>query len=168
MARYFDKYRKERSNKLLLLDHYLNLHKKYPKKRYFVAAAEIYRELEYFDEAVQILKEGLKLHPGFYIGRALLARVYYEMNHFLQATIEAERVVKIDPENLLAIRILMKSYMKLGETQKVREFLHHLLKISVDDPEARRMQGALQKPNKKIEILTKMLTKIQSKKEVSL
>lgn len=193
MAEILDKLRGLRKKNISLLGYYHQLQKKDPKKKYFVPLAEAYRSLEYFDEAVQTLQEGLKWHPGYYVGRALLAQTYYQMGLFLQASLEAERVICIDSNNLLGLRILTKAYLKLGEIKKIKEPLGQLLKLIPGDKEALQIEASLvssldkkggiskqssqigdfqifslQKTSqkvmfKKIDILNRLLVKIQSK-----
>lgn len=190
---YFGEEERLRQKNLKELKYYLKLHKKYPRKKYFVPLAEMYRSLEYLDEAVQILQEGLKWHPGYFIGRAVLARTYYEMGYTLQASLEAKRVVHMDPKNLLGWRVLMKAYLKLGEVKNARETAQRLLKMIPSDEEALKIASSLEDAHhfkgaesprghienfevrhfplqknkgtdKKIDLLHKLLIKIQSKR----
>ncbi|MEK7790248.1 MAG: tetratricopeptide repeat protein [Deltaproteobacteria bacterium] len=101
---------------LELLGHYRLLFKNHPRKKYFVPLAEIYRSLECFDEAIQVLKEGLKYHPEYIIARALLAQTYFQMGYFAQANHEARKAIESDLENILALKIYIQSCSKLGLT----------------------------------------------------
>lgn len=169
-----------------LLKYYSKLHKKYPKKKYFVPLAEIYCEREYLDEAAQILQDGLKWNPTYFIARALLAHIYLKMGHPLQASLEAERVVQTDPKNLLALRILLRSHLRMGENQKGAVVVNQLLKVAPEDAEALKIKekstireplsdrpvGRIEdfqlkqltekKANKKIDTLSKLLIRVQS------
>jgi len=133
-----------RNQNLALLEYYEKMHKKYPKKRYFVPLAEIYRLLEYFEEATEVLHQGLKRHPGFYIARALLAQIYYQTGNYLQASLEAERVIQMDSHNLLALRLMAKSCLNLGELKKVREPIDRILKMLPEDIEALKVRSSLE------------------------
>src|SRR3989338_6292222 len=87
---------------IALLDYYLKMYKKYPLSKYFVPLADVYRSLDLLDEALNVLQEGLKWHPNYGVGRALLAQVYHQMGLFSEAVFEAERVLQNDPKNILA------------------------------------------------------------------
>jgi len=131
----------DKQKKLTLLEYYLKLHKKYPRKKYFVPLAETYRSLDYLDEASEVLKEGLKWHTGYYVARAMLADVYYQMGHFIQASLEADRVIDLDPQNLTALRTTVRVSVKTGETKKTSTSLAQLLKLYPGDKVALQVKS---------------------------
>ena len=105
------------AEKIANLEYYLKMHKKYPKLRFFVPLADLYHRFGYSDEALQILKEGLKWHPNYFVARALLARILEETGHSVQAHLEAEKVVQGDSDNLLGLHIFIKTSEKLKKPQ---------------------------------------------------
>ena len=179
----------QRVKKEALLGHYLRCYKKFPRKKYFAPLAELYRSLDYLEEACEILQEGLRWHPSYIIARALLSQVYYQMGKFVQASLEAERVIRIDPKNLLGLKVLAKSYFKLNEIKKAAEPLNLFLKLFPNDEEALALKRSMPKerdslkefsstssplrdfrilplqkvPDKKIDRLRSLLVKIQSR-----
>lgn len=104
---------KKQGKSVELLECYKLLIKNFPKKKYFVSLAEIYRSLGDYEEAVLTLKEGLKYHPEYVVGRALLAQTYYQMGYFVQANHESHKIVESDPHNILALKIYTQSSLKL-------------------------------------------------------
>jgi tetratricopeptide (TPR) repeat protein len=48
------------------------------------------------EEAFRILKEGVKLHPGYLTGFLVLGRVYKEMGHFTESRTQLENVLRLD------------------------------------------------------------------------
>jgi tetratricopeptide (TPR) repeat protein len=173
----------ERLKKSLeLLEYYRLLFKNHPRKKYFVPLAEIYRSLECFDEALEILKEGLKYHPEYIIARALLAQTYFQMGYFVQANHEAHKAIESDFENIAALKIYIRSCFKLGlctpmgkpVADKAKDAIVQLFSILPDDDEAKEWKKGtlnsqptlLQMPIGKIEDFElKSLTPKNDKKE---
>ena len=48
------------------------------------------------EEALRILREGVKLHPGYITGFLVLSRIYKETGHFTEARSELETVLRLD------------------------------------------------------------------------
>lgn len=63
-----------------LLSKYLQLYKRQPGSRVFAPLAESYRKLGMYDEALKILKEGIKRHPTYVLGYLVLAQCYHDQN----------------------------------------------------------------------------------------
>lgn len=130
-------------NYLLRLKYCLKKHRKYPRSKYFVPLAQTYIALELLEEASQVLQEGLKWHPSYFIGRALLAQTYYKMGHFIQSNLEAQKVVDSAPTNLLGLKIAILSHLKLHEYEKAKVFLEQLSRIAPDDPHVLSLSSEL-------------------------
>ncbi|HUJ78943.1 MAG TPA: tetratricopeptide repeat protein [Nitrospiria bacterium] len=81
-----------------------------PGSRLFVPLAEEYIKAEMLDEAVQVLTDGLKKHPEFHVARVTLGRIYFQQGKFAEARREFEEVVKVNPDNLIALRKLAVLY----------------------------------------------------------
>lgn len=122
------------------LKYYLEKYQSYPKSKYFVPLAETYLDLNLFEEALKVLQEGLKWNPTYFIGRALLAQVYFQMGRFTQSFIEAQKVVSVSASNLLALRICAVSAIKLKEIEKATYFLDQLLKVTPQDQEILKLK----------------------------
>ncbi|MBI3017370.1 MAG: tetratricopeptide repeat protein [Deltaproteobacteria bacterium] len=152
----------QKKKKVVLLDYYLKMHKKYPLSKYFVPLADVYRSLDLLDEALEILQEGLKWHPNYGVGRALLAQTYHQMGRFSEAAFEAERVLQNDPKNLLAKNIFLKlSQLKTSE--------YHALKSPLGDFQIHSLIPRSPAPSKskKVAFLELLLKKIQTRAQLS-
>lgn len=135
-------------NNLELLGYYRLLFKNHPRKKYFVPLAEIYRSLECFDEAIQVLKEGLKCHPEYIIARALLAQTYFQMGYFVQANHEAHKAIESDFQNILALKIYIRSCFKLAQIDAAKYAIAQLFSLLPDDDEAKEWKkGAANLPS---------------------
>ena len=54
------------------------LYEKDPTARVFAPLADAYRKSKLYDEAIDILKKGLEIHPGYVSAHLVLARCYYD------------------------------------------------------------------------------------------
>lgn len=160
---------------LAFLEYYRLLFKNYPRKKYFVPLAETYRSLEYYDEAIEVLKEGLTTHPEYIIARALLAQTYFQMGYFVQSSQEAHKAIDADPQNVLALKIYIRSCIKLDQREKAKYAIVQLEALLPEDEEAKEWKEgienppliSLQAPIGKIEDFSlKRLTPKNDKKEV--
>ncbi|MBI3018452.1 MAG: tetratricopeptide repeat protein [Deltaproteobacteria bacterium] len=138
------------------------MHKKYPLSKYFVPLADVYCSLDLLDEALEVLQEGLKWHPNYGVGRALLAQVYHQMGRFSEAAFEAERVFQNDPKNLLAKSIFSKfSQLEISaapsQKSRIEDFQIHSLAPLTSRPSK----------SKKVAFLERLLKKIQTRAQLS-
>lgn len=152
----------QKKKKVELLATYLKMHKKYPLSKYFVPLADVYRALDLLDEALDVLQEGLKWHPNYSVGRALLAQVYHQMGRFSEASFEAERVLQNDPQNLLAKNIFSSLAKPENEGRspsksRIEDFqIHSLASAPPKSPKS-----------KKITFLEHLLKKVQTRAQLS-
>jgi tetratricopeptide (TPR) repeat protein len=87
----------------------------------FAALAEEYRRAGRFDEAVATCEAGLQRHPAYLSARVTLGRALLEMGRFENARDELERVLRIAPENLAAIRGLAEIHHRRGTRRDVED-----------------------------------------------
>ncbi|HBQ21402.1 MAG: hypothetical protein A2Z91_04215 [Deltaproteobacteria bacterium GWA2_38_16] len=151
---------------LELLDYYSHLYKKNPRSKYFVPLAEVHRSLDNLETASEVLEKGLKWHPNYFIGRALLSQIYYQRGHFTKAHIESQKVLEHDKNNLTALRIAMLSSAKLNKHEKAQSFAQAFLKHCPEDKEALYFLAEKSVPEyklsfKKVTLLKNLLQKIQ-------
>ncbi|HXH07532.1 MAG TPA: tetratricopeptide repeat protein [Vicinamibacterales bacterium] len=77
-----------------------------PNSIAFAALAEEYRRAGRLREAVELCRKGLERHPAYASARVTLGRALLELGQLEEAKAELERVLRITPENLAAIRAL--------------------------------------------------------------
>jgi len=95
-----------------------------PDGRGFAPLADAYRRAGDAKQALELLGDGMDRHPNFTPGHVVAARLYVEQGLFTEAEIAARRVLDLDPENVDALRSLVRALDESGETieaAKVRE-----------------------------------------------
>lgn len=110
-----------------------------PKSKLFVPLAEEYLKVGMLDEAVMVLTDGLKHHPGFLTARVALGKVYLQRAQPAEARAEFEAVIAANPENLLAQRKLAQLYLDAGEPQRARDCAGMVLSENAKDADMRRV-----------------------------
>src|SRR5438876_891816 len=80
----------------------------------FAQLAEELRRAGEHQEAADICRTGLGLHPGYLSARVTLGRALLELGELPAAQEELERVLASAPENLAAVRGLAEIHRKQG------------------------------------------------------
>jgi len=117
------------------IERYYEKWKKDPRSRIFAQLADAYRKSGMIDEAIEICLEGLKVHPSYGSARMVLARAYQEKGQDLEAEREFLEIIKNDPNNLLANRLLGDLLHKGGRVQQALEQYQRVLKLTPLDRE---------------------------------
>lgn len=107
-----------------------------PDGRGFAPLADAYRRAGDAKQALELLGDGLDRHPNFTPGHVVAARLYVEQGLFTEAEIAARRVLDLDPENVDALRSLVRVLDESGETveaAKVREQIATLALEPLED-----------------------------------
>jgi tetratricopeptide (TPR) repeat protein len=97
-----------------LIYQYLKKYQEDPSSRVFAPLAEAYRKAGLIDEAIEIAREGLKVHPRFIGGRVALARALFDKRYYSEVIDELTEIIQDVPDNLVAQRLLAESYLMLG------------------------------------------------------
>ena len=97
-----------------LIYHYLRKYQEDPASRVFAPLAEAYRKAGLLNEAIEIARDGIRIHPHFIGGRVALARALFDQGHYAEVVKELEPVVLDAPDNLVAQKLLAESYLILG------------------------------------------------------
>ncbi len=121
------------------IERYYEKWKKDPQSRIFAQLADAYRKSGMLDEAIEICTEGLKVHPSYGSARMVLARAYQEKGKDFEAERELMEIIKNDPNNLLANRLLGDLLYKGGRVQLALERYQRVLKLTPLDREIKEI-----------------------------
>jgi tetratricopeptide (TPR) repeat protein len=94
--------------------HYLRRYQEDPRSRVFAPLAEAYRKAGLLDEAIEIARDGVRVHPHFVGGKVALARAFFDKGMYEEVIKELESVAIDAPDNLVAQKLLAESYLILG------------------------------------------------------
>lgn len=123
---------------------YLRRYQEDPSSRIFAPLAEAYRKAGLIDEAIEIAREGLQVHPSFVGGRVALARALFDKKQYSQVVEELKPVCRDVPDNLVAQRLLAESHLMLGRVAEALDNYKMLLYFTPGDPEAARIVQELE------------------------
>jgi tetratricopeptide (TPR) repeat protein len=123
---------------------YLRKYQEDPGSRVFAPLAEAYRKAGLTDEAIEIAREGLRIHPQFMSGRVALARALFDKKQYQEVVDELSPIMQDIPDNLLAQRLLAESCLILGRTAESLAAYKMLLYFSPQDSEVAQMVQELE------------------------
>ncbi len=127
-----------------LLYTYLKQYQEDPTSRIFAPLAEAYRKAGLISEAIEIAKEGLKIHPYFAGGRVALARALFDQQNYAAVTQELASLAHDVPDNLLAQKLLAESYLMQGRMAESLNAYKMLLYFSPQDLEVSKIVQELE------------------------
>jgi tetratricopeptide (TPR) repeat protein len=118
-----------------LIYSYLKRYQEDPGSRVFAPLAEAYRKVGLIDEAIEIAREGLKVHPSFIGGRVALSRALFDKHLYEEVVNELIPIIRDVPDNLVAQRLLAESSLMLGRVAEALGAYKMLLYFAPQDPE---------------------------------
>jgi tetratricopeptide (TPR) repeat protein len=114
----------------------------------FAQLAEEFRRAGQFQEAVDVCRAGLEIHPGYLSAHVTLGRAFLELNQLDDAQRELELVLKTARENLAAIRGLAEIHHRRGDLGEALTQYRAALALARNDPE---LQQTVSELSRKIE-----------------
>lgn len=127
-----------------ILYDYLRKYQEDPTSRVFAPLAEAYRKAGLVDEAIDIAREGLRVHPSFIGGRVALARALFDKQLYAEVLEELQSVLQDAPDNLVAQRLIAESSLMLGRVAEALGAYKMLLYYSPTDPETAKIVAELE------------------------
>ena len=106
-----------------------------PSSIAFAQLAEEYRRAAMFQEAVDVCRSGLNVHPTYLSARVTLGRALVELQQFDEAQQELEQVLQSAPENLAAIRGLADVFHRQGRMAEALAQYRAALTLARHDPD---------------------------------
>jgi Flp pilus assembly protein TadD len=109
----------------------------------FAQLAEECRRAGEHQEAVDVCRAGLAIHPGYMSARVTLGRALIQLNRLDEAKLEFERVLTLVPDNLTAIRGLAQVHERHGLLADALVQYQAALSLAPNDPELEQTVGRL-------------------------
>ena len=106
-----------------------------PSSIAFAQLAEEYRRAGQLQEAVDVCRSGLAIHPTYLSARVTLGRALLDLQEFEDARQELEQVLKSAPENLAAIRGLAEIHHRRGSLAEALVQYRAALALARNDPD---------------------------------
>lgn len=123
---------------------YLKKYQEDPTSRVFAPLAEAYRKSGLVSEAIEIAREGLRVHPNFVGGRVALARALFDQKSYGEVIDELTPVIREVPDNLVAQRLVAESSLMLGRTTEALGAYKMLLYFNPQDSETAKIVSELE------------------------
>ena len=127
-----------------LIYQYLKKYQEDPSSRIFAPLAEAYRKAGLADEAIEIAREGLRVHPAFVGGRVALGRALFDKGQFEDVIDELKQVVTDVPDNLVAQRLVAESCLMVGRIAEALGAYKMLLYFAPQDQETAKIVQELE------------------------
>ncbi len=121
------------------------LKRRYEEKpsQWFAALAEEHRRAGDVELALQIVRSGLEKRSNYVSGHIVHARCLLDRGEDAEAQQAMERVLELDSENVIALKILSEIAERLGDPVGARGWLDRLLEVDPMNEEAQLMVGRL-------------------------
>jgi len=106
-----------------------------PRSRLFYPLAEELRKVGQFPEAEQVLRGGLANHPTYLSAWVSLGRVLRDRKEERAAVEPLSKALQLDPENVVAARLLADAYFALDEkVEAIKKYklVHALMPVDED------------------------------------
>lgn len=98
-----------------------------PKGRNFAPLADAYRKAGELDRAIELCRRGLQEHPDYISAHIVYGRCLIDKHDDPGAEQVFRRVLELDPENILGLRILAEIGERGGRPEQAVEWLTRLL-----------------------------------------
>ena len=98
-----------------------------PKGRNFAPLADAYRKAGLIDNAIELCQVGLQLHPDYVSGHIVHGRCLVDKKDDAGAESVFRRVLDLDPENILALKVLAEISERNARFDQAMEWLNRLL-----------------------------------------
>jgi tetratricopeptide (TPR) repeat protein len=116
-----------------------------PSSRIFTQLAEEYRRRGENLAAAKVLEEGLEHHPGSIAAQVSLGRCRLDAGLVEPALAVLEAVVRKDPTQMVAYRLLVEAYLQQGDAEAARERLEIYSQLNSQDPEVEALEERIRR-----------------------
>ncbi len=116
------------------------------RKQWFAALADSYRKAGDVDLALDVVRGGLEERPDYASAHIVLGRCLLAKDDDPGAGAAFERVLGLDPENIIALKSLSEISERGGDTDGMRSWLSRLLDVDPMNQEAQEKLQVLDAP----------------------
>ncbi len=109
--------------------------RKDPTSKLFFPLAEEYAKIGLVDDAITLLRSGIKNHPDLLSARVALGKALLSKGREADARAEFEQVIAANPDNLMAHKRLAAIYLRVGDKPQALASCEAVLAIHSSDPE---------------------------------
>jgi tetratricopeptide (TPR) repeat protein len=95
------------------IERYQRMYAADPRSQVFALLGDAYRKIGKLDQALTVIKEGLKYHPNMASAHLVLGRIYLDRREVQKSLGPLQEATRMAPENILAHQYLAESYLKL-------------------------------------------------------
>jgi tetratricopeptide (TPR) repeat protein len=86
-----------------------------PDSRIFAPLADAYRKSGEVDRAIELCEKGIEGYPAYASAHVILGKCFYDKGATERSRAEFERVIEIDPENMVALKFMGDILMSEGD-----------------------------------------------------
>ena len=122
-----------KKNQSAVLAKYFSMYKKNPRSKVFAPLAESYRKLGMLDDALKILKDGIRNHPNYTLGYIVLAHCYFDQGKFELTYNTLRPIVSQNADNISLQKVFAQSCMNLGYLEEALDTYKYLLFMNPRD-----------------------------------
>jgi tetratricopeptide (TPR) repeat protein len=119
------------------LDDLFDRYRAAPESHVFAPVADACRKAGMLEEALEICARGVGLHPRYASGYVVQGKCLYAAGRAGDAQAAFDRVLELDPKNLVALKYLGILHAERGDNVRAREYFEHILALDPDDREIR-------------------------------
>lgn len=109
---------------------------KNPRSLVFITLAENYRAESLPNQALDILEEGLDIHPGLASALIVKARCLFDLRRFGEASLVCREILSANPANIKALKLQADVFVRLGQRRAAIRALTQVLTQFPQDREA--------------------------------
>ena len=141
-------------NQSALLAKYYGLYKKNPRSKVFAPLAEAFRKLGMIDDALKILKDGIRHHPNYALGYIVLSHCYYDLQKYELTYNTLRPIISQNADNISLQKIFAQACIHLGHLEEALDTYKYLLFLSPRDKffasEVKKLEDDLMVGHKKL------------------
>ena len=123
------------SSPTILIEKYSKKYKENPGSRVFAPLAEAYRKEGDYDEAIDILKRGVKDHPDYVYGYICLAQCYFDLNQLNVAFSLLNPLIEDHGDNYKLLKLFGEISQRLGKSEEALNCFKLMLFYNPKDEE---------------------------------